>query len=89
VADEGIDCDLRRVVNYTYAEPEASLALVRDEAAIAAVPRHLHQRRPNERRNRTTEVRCSVDGQATAAAAMPSGTSDIASQLNALGVQSR
>ena len=36
VADEGIDCDFRRVANYTYAESEKSLARVRDEATIAA-----------------------------------------------------
>ena len=36
VADEGIDCDFRRVANYTYAESDESLARVRDEATIAA-----------------------------------------------------
>lgn len=35
VATEGIDCDFRRVANYTYAESEEALALVRDEAALA------------------------------------------------------
>lgn len=36
VADEGIDCGFRRVSNYTYAESERTLALVREEAALAA-----------------------------------------------------
>ena len=36
VAEEGIDCDFRRVSNYTYAESGDALALVRDEAALAA-----------------------------------------------------
>ena len=36
VADEGIECDFRRVANYTYAETDESLARVRDEATIAA-----------------------------------------------------
>ena len=35
VAAEGIDCGFRRVVNYTYAESEPALALVREEAALA------------------------------------------------------
>jgi glycine/D-amino acid oxidase-like deaminating enzyme/nitrite reductase/ring-hydroxylating ferredoxin subunit len=36
VADEGIDCGFRRVANYTFAESERSLGLVREEAALAA-----------------------------------------------------
>jgi glycine/D-amino acid oxidase-like deaminating enzyme/nitrite reductase/ring-hydroxylating ferredoxin subunit len=36
VAQEGIDCDFRRVSNYTYAESDDALARVRDEAALAA-----------------------------------------------------
>lgn len=36
VAEEGIDCDFRRVVNYTYAESADTLELVRAEAALAA-----------------------------------------------------
>ena len=36
VADEGIDCGFRRVANYTYAESDRTLALVREEAALAA-----------------------------------------------------
>jgi glycine/D-amino acid oxidase-like deaminating enzyme/nitrite reductase/ring-hydroxylating ferredoxin subunit len=36
VADEGIDCDFRRVSNYTYAETDESLDLVKEEAALAA-----------------------------------------------------
>jgi glycine/D-amino acid oxidase-like deaminating enzyme/nitrite reductase/ring-hydroxylating ferredoxin subunit len=36
VAEEGIDCDFRRVANYTYAETDEALTLVRDEAALAA-----------------------------------------------------
>ena len=36
VAEEGIDCDFRRVSNYTYAESDDALARVRDEAALAA-----------------------------------------------------
>ncbi|MDV8147651.1 FAD-dependent oxidoreductase [Arthrobacter sp. B10-11] len=36
VADEGIDCGFRRVSNYTYAESERTLGLVREEAALAA-----------------------------------------------------
>ncbi|WP_082699400.1 FAD-dependent oxidoreductase [Arthrobacter sp. EPSL27] len=36
VAAEGIDCGFRRVANYTYAESPAALALVREEAALAA-----------------------------------------------------
>lgn len=35
VAEEGIDCGFRRVANYTYAESERTLDLVRDEAALA------------------------------------------------------
>ncbi|KIS29136.1 FAD-dependent oxidoreductase [Arthrobacter sp. SPG23] len=35
VADEGIDCGFRRVSNYTYAESDPALALVREEAALA------------------------------------------------------
>jgi glycine/D-amino acid oxidase-like deaminating enzyme len=35
VADEGIDCDFRRVSNYTYAETDHALALVREEADLA------------------------------------------------------
>ncbi|ABK01651.1 FAD dependent oxidoreductase [Arthrobacter sp. FB24] len=35
VAGEGIDCGFRRVSNYTYAESERALALVREEAALA------------------------------------------------------
>ncbi|SDK81541.1 Glycine/D-amino acid oxidase [Arthrobacter sp. ov407] len=36
VAEEGIDCDFRRVSNYTYAESDDALARVRDEAGLAA-----------------------------------------------------
>ncbi|SDL23597.1 FAD-dependent oxidoreductase [Arthrobacter sp. ok362] len=36
VAEEGIDCDFRRVSNYTYAESDDALARVRAEAAVAA-----------------------------------------------------
>ena len=36
VAAEGIDCGFRRVANYTYAESGQALALVREEAALAA-----------------------------------------------------
>lgn len=36
VAEEGIDCGFRRVSNYTYTESEATLDLVREEAALAA-----------------------------------------------------
>ena len=36
VAAEGIDCGFRRVANYTYAESGPALALVREEAALAA-----------------------------------------------------
>jgi glycine/D-amino acid oxidase-like deaminating enzyme/Rieske Fe-S protein len=36
VADEGIDCDFRRVSNYTYAESDDALARVRQEADLAA-----------------------------------------------------
>lgn len=36
VAAEGIDCGFRRVANYTYAESVQALALVREEAALAA-----------------------------------------------------
>jgi glycine/D-amino acid oxidase-like deaminating enzyme len=35
VAEEGIDCDFRRVANYTYAESDDAAAQVRDEAALA------------------------------------------------------
>ena len=35
VAEEGIDCDFRRVSNYTYAESDDAVARVRDEAALA------------------------------------------------------
>ncbi|WP_223986805.1 FAD-dependent oxidoreductase [Arthrobacter sp. NicSoilB8] len=35
VAEEGIDCDFRRVSNYTYAESDDALARIRDEAALA------------------------------------------------------
>jgi glycine/D-amino acid oxidase-like deaminating enzyme/nitrite reductase/ring-hydroxylating ferredoxin subunit len=35
VAEEGIDCDFRRVANYTYAESDDAAARVRDEAALA------------------------------------------------------
>jgi glycine/D-amino acid oxidase-like deaminating enzyme len=35
VAEEGIDCGFRRVANHTYAESERTLALVREEAALA------------------------------------------------------
>lgn len=35
VAAEGIDCGFRRVANYTYAESESALALVREEAVLA------------------------------------------------------
>ena len=35
VAEEGIDCDFRRVSNYTYAESDDALARVRGEAALA------------------------------------------------------
>jgi glycine/D-amino acid oxidase-like deaminating enzyme/nitrite reductase/ring-hydroxylating ferredoxin subunit len=36
VASEGIDCDFRRVANYTYAETADALELVRAEAKLAA-----------------------------------------------------
>ncbi|EMQ99502.1 FAD-dependent oxidoreductase [Paeniglutamicibacter gangotriensis] len=36
VAVEGIDCDFRRVANYTYAESDDALALVHTEAELAA-----------------------------------------------------
>jgi glycine/D-amino acid oxidase-like deaminating enzyme/nitrite reductase/ring-hydroxylating ferredoxin subunit len=36
VAAEGIDCDFRRVANYTYAESDDALELVRAEANLAA-----------------------------------------------------
>jgi glycine/D-amino acid oxidase-like deaminating enzyme/nitrite reductase/ring-hydroxylating ferredoxin subunit len=36
VAEEGIDCDFRQVANYTYAETDDALELVRAEAALAA-----------------------------------------------------
>lgn len=36
VAEEGIDCDFRRVANYTYAETDDALELVRVEANLAA-----------------------------------------------------
>jgi glycine/D-amino acid oxidase-like deaminating enzyme/nitrite reductase/ring-hydroxylating ferredoxin subunit len=36
VAEEGIDCDFRRVSNYTYAESADTLELVRAEATLAA-----------------------------------------------------
>lgn len=36
VAEEGIDCDFRRVSNYTYAESYDAVARVREEAALAA-----------------------------------------------------
>ena len=36
VSEEGIDCGFRRVPNFTYAETEEALSLVRDEAALAA-----------------------------------------------------
>ncbi|GIG60049.1 iron-sulfur-binding protein [Longispora fulva] len=36
VADEGIDCDLRRVANYTYAESKDAVTAVRAEAELAA-----------------------------------------------------
>ena len=36
VAEEGIDCNFRRVSNYTYAESDDALTRVRDEAALAA-----------------------------------------------------
>lgn len=36
VASEGIECDFRRVANYTYAESEDTLDLVRAEAGLAA-----------------------------------------------------
>lgn len=36
VASESIDCDFRRVANYTYAETGETLDLVREEASIAA-----------------------------------------------------
>lgn len=36
VAEEGIDCDFRRVANYTYAESDDALQLVRAEAALTA-----------------------------------------------------
>lgn len=36
VSDEGIDCGFRRVPNYTYAETDDALNLVREEAALAA-----------------------------------------------------
>lgn len=35
VADERIDCGFRRVSNYTYAESDRTLVLVREEAALA------------------------------------------------------
>jgi glycine/D-amino acid oxidase-like deaminating enzyme/nitrite reductase/ring-hydroxylating ferredoxin subunit len=35
VAEEGIDCDFRRVSNYTYAESDDAVARVRDEADLA------------------------------------------------------
>jgi glycine/D-amino acid oxidase-like deaminating enzyme/nitrite reductase/ring-hydroxylating ferredoxin subunit len=37
VAAEGIDCDFRRVANYTYAETDDALELVRAEANLAAL----------------------------------------------------
>jgi len=37
VAEEGIDCDFRRVANYTYAETDETLDLVRAEANLAAL----------------------------------------------------
>jgi glycine/D-amino acid oxidase-like deaminating enzyme/nitrite reductase/ring-hydroxylating ferredoxin subunit len=36
VSEEGINCDFRRVSNYSYAETDEALTLVRDEAALAA-----------------------------------------------------
>ena len=36
VSDEGIDCGFRRVPNFTYAETDEALDLVRGEAALAA-----------------------------------------------------
>lgn len=36
VSGEGIDCGFRRVPNFTYAETDEALNLVRDEAALAA-----------------------------------------------------
>ena len=36
VAEEAIDCDFRRVANYTYAESDDALDLVRAEASLAA-----------------------------------------------------
>ncbi|WP_240689734.1 FAD-dependent oxidoreductase [Arthrobacter sp. PAMC25564] len=36
VSAERIDCDFRRVANFSYAETDEALALVRDEAALAA-----------------------------------------------------
>src|SRR5512141_2054973 len=36
ISDEGIDCGFRRVANFTYAETDEALNLVRDEAALAA-----------------------------------------------------
>ena len=36
VSDEGIDCGFRRVPNFTYAETDEAVNLVRDEAALAA-----------------------------------------------------
>ena len=36
VSDEGIDCGFRRVPNFTYAETDEALSLVRGEAALAA-----------------------------------------------------
>ncbi|WP_104060794.1 FAD-dependent oxidoreductase [Arthrobacter sp. 4R501] len=36
VAAEAIDCDFRRVANYTYAESDDALSLVRAEASLAA-----------------------------------------------------
>ncbi|MCO4261949.1 FAD-dependent oxidoreductase [Pseudarthrobacter sp. MDT3-26] len=36
VAEEAIDCDFRRVANYTYAESDDALSLVRAEANLAA-----------------------------------------------------
>ncbi|MDN4645656.1 FAD-dependent oxidoreductase [Arthrobacter sp. PsM3] len=36
VSDEGIDCGFHRVPNFTYAETDEALSLVRNEAALAA-----------------------------------------------------
>ena len=36
VAEEDIDCDFRRIANYTYAESDDALELVRAEASLAA-----------------------------------------------------